>query len=129
MPATERHRLAFRDRFRSLHAETFQTWIEELLSAIHAPGDFQAIRKTSGDGGIDGLVLNSSGVYQVYAPARIHELRDAETASKIERDFLQANRTLDGSMRAWTFIHNHPEGKLGKESVTVVARLTNRSLI
>ena len=67
MPATENQRLAFRDKFRSLHYEAFQSWFEELAHALHPSGDFQAIRKTQGDGGLDGFVISSQLVYAVYA--------------------------------------------------------------
>jgi hypothetical protein len=57
--------LAYRDKFRSLHNEDFQFWFEELARALHPAGDFQAVRKTQGDGGLDGFVISSRLVYQV----------------------------------------------------------------
>ena len=68
MPATENQRLAYRDKFRSLSCEAFQLWFEKLVGALHPVGDFQPIRKTQGDGGLDGFVISSQLVYAVYAP-------------------------------------------------------------
>jgi hypothetical protein len=109
MPAAENQRLVYRDKFRSLHCEAFQSWFEELAHALHPAGDFQAIRKTQGDGGLDGFVISSQLVYAVYAPARREEDRDSETAAKIRSDFAKACSTLRGQLKAWVFVHNHPE--------------------
>jgi tetratricopeptide (TPR) repeat protein len=127
MPPAENQRLTFRDKFRSLHYEAFQAWIEELLHALHPVGDFQAIRKTQGDGGLDGFVISSQLVYAVYAPARRNEDRDSETAAKIRSDFAKASSTLGGQLKAWIFVHNHPEGKLGKLSARAVSELKSRN--
>jgi len=127
MPATENQRLAFRDKFRSLHYEAFQSWFEELAHALHPSGDFQAIRKTQGDGGLDGFVISSQLVYAVYAPARRKEDRDSEIAAKIRSDFAKASSTLRGQLKAWVFVHNHPEGKLGKRSATAISDLKSQN--
>jgi hypothetical protein len=124
MPASESQRRAYRDKFRSLFNEAFQAWFEELASAFHPAGDFQPIRKTSGDGGLDGLVINSQVVYQVYAPARIRELHDSKTATKIKSDFQTALATLSGRMRTWILVHNHPEAKIGKKTAAALSELS-----
>ena len=116
-------KLVYRDKFRSLHNEAFQTWIEELSHLLHPVGDFQAIRKARGDGGLDGFVINSQLVYQVYAPARIAELYDSITAKKIKVDFAKANSKLNNQMKAWAFIHNHPEAKIGQLSARAISDL------
>lgn len=126
MAATERQKLAFRDKFRSLHHEDFQSWFEELARALHPPGHFQSIRKTSGDGGLDGLVINSQLVYQVYAPARIRELQDSKTAAKIRDDFQKAYSTLNGHIKAWHFVHNHPQAELGPRSMAALSDLEHQ---
>lgn len=123
MPGTMTQRLAYRDKFRSLHNEAFQSWFEELARALHPVGDFQPIRKTRGDGGLDGFAINSQLVYQVFAPARIHELRDSETAAKIAADFQTAYATMGGHLKSWVFVHNHPEGKIGQLSAAAITRL------
>lgn len=127
MPPAENQHLVFRDKFRSLHYEAFQSWIEELLHAIHPTGDFQAIRKTQGDGGLDGFVISSQLVYAVYAPARRNEDRDSETAAKIRSDFAKASSTLSGQLKAWIFVHNHPEGKLGKLGTRAISDLKSQN--
>lgn len=127
MPPSEYQRLVFRDKFRSIHYEVFQSWLEELLHAIHPTGDFQAIRKTQGDGGLDGFVISSQLVYAVYAPARRNEDRDSVTAAKIRSDFAKASSTLSGNLKAWIFVHNHPEGKFGQLSLTAISDLKNQN--
>lgn len=127
MPPTENQRLVFRDQFRSFHYEGFQSWLEELLRALHPTGDFQAIRKTQGDGGLDGFVISSQLVYAIYAPARRDEDRDSETAAKIRSDFAKASLTLSGNLKAWIFVHNHPDGKLGKLSASAISDLKSQN--
>lgn len=123
MPATEHQRLVYRDRFRSLHNNEFQAWFETLARAMHPSGDFQAIRLTSGDGGLDGFVINSQLIYQVFAPASIGELRDAEVARKIKSDFPTASETLGGKLKRWVFVHNHPEAKIGQRTAAAINEL------
>jgi hypothetical protein len=115
------YHLTYRDQFRSQSAEEFQLWFEKLARAMHPIGDFTAIRKTSGDGGMDGFVISSQLVYQVFAPARRKELRDAETAKKIRADFATARATLGGDIRKWVFVHNHPEARIGKLSTAAIS--------
>jgi tetratricopeptide (TPR) repeat protein len=123
MPATEIQKLKYREQFRSHYNAEFQSWFENLARQLHASGDFQPVRQTSGDGGLDGFVIGSQTVYQVYAPARMEELRDSDTAEKIRTDFKKAAATLNGRLKSWIFVHNHPEAKLGKLSVGAIAEL------
>jgi hypothetical protein len=120
----DRQRLAYREKFRSVYGEAFQSWFETLARALHAPGDFQALRKTSGDGGLDGYVINAQLVYQVYAPAEDLKRRDRKTAAKIKEDFSKAQATLSGNLKSWVFVHNHPEAKLGQLSIAAINALT-----
>src|SRR5665213_2915411 len=120
MNAIELQRLAYRDKFRSVHRNDFETWFGELARALHPTGDFQLVRATQGDGGIDGFSINAQHVYQTFAPGRIDEFRDSETAEKIRWDFRTAFATLGGKMRGWVFVHNHPEGKLGQLSIAAI---------
>lgn len=120
---TEQQRLTYRDTFRSLHNQAFQAWFETLAVALHPIGDFQAIRNTSGDGGLDGFAINSNLVYQVFAPARMHELRDGDTAAKLRTDFVKAHSTLHSALKHWVFVHNHPEAKIGPLSAAACADL------
>src|SRR5436853_5511486 len=102
MAAIETHRQRFKERFRELFGEPFQEWVTSLLRALHAPGDFQKIRKTQGDGGLDGFVIDQQQVYQIFAPV---QMTDSEAAEKIVRDFGKAQDTLKGRLKCWRFIH------------------------
>ena len=119
-------RLTYRDKFRSLYNDSFQSWFEELARLMHPTGDFQAIRKTQGDGGFDGYVINSQLVYQVYAPATTKELQDSKTAAKIRADFTTAYSNLDAELKFWVFVHNHPEAELGKLSIKALSKLKSQ---
>jgi hypothetical protein len=111
--------LAYRETFRSRYGEEFQLWFETLVSALHPVGDFQKIAKTSGDGGLDGYVINSHLVYQVYAPRTDQQRSDGAIADKIKRDFGKAYATLHGNLRYWVFVYN---SALGKLSIDVLAK-------
>jgi tetratricopeptide (TPR) repeat protein len=123
MAATKSQELVYRDAFRSLYHHEFQSWFERIARALHEGGDFQSIRNTQGDGGIDGYVISSQHVFQVYAPARMIDLRDSETAQKMRENFSQALSLLKGQLRAWTFVHNHPEGDLGKLGIAALNQI------
>lgn len=123
MTVLDRQRLLFRDRFRSVHREEFASWFAELARAMHPTGDFQPVRLTQGDDGIDGFSIAGQIVYQVFAPPRMDETRDGETADKIARDFASAYSALQREMRGWVFVHNHPEGKLGKLGIAAINQL------
>lgn len=118
--------LSYRDKFRSLYSHQFQSWFESIAQALHPNGDFQPVRSTRGDGGLDGFVISSRLVYQVYAPSRRKEDRDSETAAKIVVDFNNALSTLGGRLKKWIFVHNHPEAKLGHLSIAAVNELKNK---
>lgn len=113
-------RPAYQNKFRGSFGNEFQSWFGRVLRAIHPPGDFQPIRQTSGDGGIDGFVIGSQTVYQIYAPTRIEELRDAETARKVLRDFSAALKHLGSGLKAWCFVHNHPTSAIGKKTTAAI---------
>ena len=123
MSGSEVQRLVYRDQFRSYFGDEFQTWFEILMRECFRAGSFQSVRKTSGDGGLDGFVIDSQEVFQVYAPSRSDHRVDAATASKLVSDFERAFESLGASLKVWTFVHNHPEAKLGKESIRAVASL------
>jgi hypothetical protein len=71
MSAAQNQHIEYLRQFQSHHYEAFQDWFGKLARALHGEGNFQEIRKTQGDGAIDGFVINSQLVYQVYAPARM----------------------------------------------------------
>ena len=113
----------FRDEFRSHHGEAFQDWFEKLAFVLHGKDCFQAIRVTRGDGGLDGLVLKSGHVYQVYAPPSL--ATDSATADKARKDFAKARETLGGTLRSWTLIHNSTDGKIGHLTAAALASLSD----
>ncbi len=123
MSAIEAQQLAYKVKFANIHYEVFQSWLEDLIRALHPAGDFQRIRKTQGDGGLDGFVISSQVAYAIYAPSRRKEDRDSETAAKIRSDFATAFTTLKGNLKAWVFVHNHPEARLGKLGIKAVSDL------
>lgn len=43
-------------------------------------------------------------------------MKDGDTAAKIREDFSNARRSLGDALREWVFVHNHPQGELGKLS-------------
>jgi len=114
-------RLRYRDEFRSFYGDAFQNWFEGIAPALHGEGCFVAIRVTRGDGGLDGLVLNEGLVYQLYAP--VHVASDRSMAVKLRADFAKARETLGGGLRAWTFLHNSPDGKIGHQTAAALLQL------
>jgi hypothetical protein len=118
-------RLKYRDEFRSVHGEAFQHWFERLAVALHGDDCFLAIRVTRGDGGLDGLVLREGRVYQLYAPPT--HATDASMAAKVTEDFVKAQSTLSTSLRAWTFVHNSADGKVGHLTATAATRLLDKN--
>jgi hypothetical protein len=123
VPPTEDQHRKYREQFRSYSHQQFQSWFETLALALHGPGDFLPIHNTHGDGGLDGLVISAGKVYQIYAPARMDELKDGKVAAKIKKDFANAHSTLGGNLRAWSFLHNHPNGTIGQLTAGAIAEL------
>jgi tetratricopeptide (TPR) repeat protein len=118
-------RLKYRDEFRSAHGEAFQHWFERLAVALHGDDCFLAIRVTRGDGGLDGLVLREGRVYQLYAPPT--PATDTGMAAKARTDFAKARSTLAASLKAWTFVHNSADGKVGHLTAKAVSLLRDQN--
>jgi tetratricopeptide (TPR) repeat protein len=114
-------KLKYRDQFRGAHGEAFQHWFEKIAVALHGEQCFLAIRVTQGDGGLDGLVLKEGRVYQLYAPPSL--ATDPKTAAKIKADFDKAKRTVRDSLKAWTFVHNSADGKVGRLTAQALTHL------
>src|SRR5689334_9509724 len=93
----------YRDKFRSLFGNDFQRWFSVLAKAMHPNGDYQEIRVTRGDGAIDGFSIDTQTVYQVFAPIRINEMHDSETAAKIRHDFTVVRGHLKTNLKRWIF--------------------------
>ncbi len=117
------HQLVYRDQFRSLFKDAFQEWCGRLLRHLYPIGKGQGVRISNGDAGIDYFVIDQQHIYQIYAPSRMDEQKDSETAEKIRADFAKVHAFLGASLKAWTFLHNHPEGLLGKLSAHAVLDL------
>jgi len=107
------------NKFLTLCGNDFQSWIEKVLKILH-PADFQRIRMTQGDGGLDGFVLNRLRVYQCFGP---RSFTDGEAAQKIRADFATAHEFLEGNFREWIFVHNDREDRIGKETVKALAEI------
>ncbi len=116
-------RQEFERQFRGHFREEFQLWFARIARLLHRDGDLQTVRVTQGDGGLDCVAINRRRVYQCFAPARISETKDSETASKIRADFAAARQTLAGTLAEWVFVHNHPEGRLGKDANAALVSL------
>ena len=114
-------KLKYRDQFRSFHGEAFQHWFERIAFALHGDDCFLAIRVTQGDGGLDGLVLKEGRVYQLYAPPSL--ATDTAMATKINADFEKAVETCGPSLKAWTMVHNSPDGKVGHRSAKALLQI------
>jgi hypothetical protein len=69
------------------------------------------VRLTQGDGKLDVVVLSEQAVYQCYGP---QTWPSSEAAAKIRRDFQGAREFLEGRLKKWVFVHNHPTGSLDK---------------
>jgi hypothetical protein len=126
MSAAQNQHIEYLRQFQSHRYEAFQDWFGKLARALHGEGNFQEIRRTQGDGAIDGFVINSQLVYQVYAPARMDELRDSVTAAKMKADFQTAYSRLGGQLKQWVFVHNHPEPKIGQLSTAAISELKTK---
>jgi tetratricopeptide (TPR) repeat protein len=125
MSRNQEIKLKYREEFRSTYGEAFQNWFEKLAVGLHGDDCFLAVRVTRGDGGLDGLVLKVGQVYQLYAPPSLGT--DANTAIKVKTDFNKAMETLASSLKAWTFVHNSPDGKVGHLTAQALIQLKDEN--
>lgn len=123
MPSTRLQQTEFERQFRAHSRDDFQTWFVSVAKLLHPGGDLQRVRVTRGDGGLDCVSVNRRRAYQCFAPARMGEMRDSETAAKIRDDFAAAVKTLGASLLEWVFVHNHPDSQLGHLSNTALVQL------
>ena len=115
-------KLASREQFGRLKRQAFQDWFCQVMSIAY-PTDFEAVRLSQGDGGLDGFRLSTSGVYQVYAP---RDQKTREIVNKIEADISTAREYLKErkvEMRSWTFVHNDFDG-LAPDVIAKLAEVT-----
>ncbi len=114
-------KLASREKFGRLKRQAFQDWFCDVMSLAY-PTDFETVRLTQGDGGIDGFSLSTLGVFQVYAP---RDQRTGDIVDKIEADIVKARDYLkkrNVEMKSWTFVHNDSDG-LAPEVVAKLAEV------
>lgn len=104
----------FEKQFGSQFGDGFQNWFMKLASHLHTSGHVQSVRLTQGDGKLDVVVLNEQIVYQCYGP---QTFKPSEAAVKIRTDFAGAYEFLEGRLKKWVFVHNHPTGSLDKLSL------------
>ncbi len=107
-------------KYQKLKRTEFQAWFGEIMEKAY-PEDYENIRVTQGDGGLDGILIDSGCVFQVYAP---REQSASTIIKKIETDFTTANNTMqekEVQLKRWVFVHND-EG-LTKEIGPTLAKL------
>ncbi|MEO9591685.1 ABC-three component system protein [Rhodopirellula bahusiensis] len=98
-------RLMARDDYREKKRQVFQDWVGQLLKKA-LKGDYENIRLTQGDGGLDGIILSESAVVAVFAPRRATQ---SELEKKIASDFAAAEQTLKERkvvLKKLVFVHN-----------------------
>lgn len=105
-------RAEFNNQFRGRFGEAFQDWFARIARRLHPNGDVQSIRLTQGDGKLDVVVLNQQLVYQCYGPS---DFKTSAAKAKIIEDFWGAYKHLNGKLRKWVFVHNHPTGQIDKD--------------
>lgn len=105
-------RAGFNNQFGSHFTNDFELWFTSLAKKLHPSGDVQAIRLTQGDGKLDVAVLSEQLVYQCYAPS---DFKPKVAAEKITTNFWGCHQHLEGRLRKWIFVHNHPTGELDKD--------------
>lgn len=98
-------RQAAENKYLKLRRQEFQAWVGDILGKS-MPGDYENIRLTQGDGGLDGIILSRSAVVAVNAP---RDQTAAALEKKIEGDFATAKKTLSArsvELKVFIFIHN-----------------------
>lgn len=98
-------RLAAENDYLKLKRTEFQAWFNRIMEKVH-PDDYENIRVTQGDGALDGLLIRSGTVFQVYAP---RDQSQSEINEKIDSDFATAKTTMadrGAELERWVFVHN-----------------------
>ena len=98
-------RMAAELKYLKLKRQEFQWWFGCIMEKAH-PTDYENIRLTQGDGGLDGIRISSGTAYAVYAP---REMSEGEVVAKMNNDFAAANRTMEqqgATLQELVFVHN-----------------------
>jgi hypothetical protein len=113
-------RQAAKNTYLELKRQDFQSWIGRIL-ALSYLGDYENIRLTQGDGGLDGIILSRAAVVAVNAP---REQTASTLAAKIKGDFTSAKKTLrDRGVDLKTFIFVHNDEGLTKDIGPLLMKL------
>ncbi|MCO8123313.1 hypothetical protein NHH03_16305 [Stieleria sp. TO1_6] len=98
-------RLMARDDYREKKRQVFQDWVGQLFKKALI-GDYENIRLTQGDGGLDGIIVSEAAVVAVFAPRRATQ---SELEKKIASDLTSADQTLkerNVQLKKFIFVHN-----------------------
>ena len=113
-------RQAAKIKYLELRRQEFQAWVGEILGKSLA-GDYENIRLTQGDGGLDGIILSRSAVVAVNAP---REQTAASLETKILDDYAKGKKTLaDRGVELKVFIFIHNDEGLTKDTGPALMRL------
>ena len=85
--------------------QEFEDWFGRIMGMAH-PDDYEPIRLTQGDGGLDGLLISTGTVFAIYAP---RERTEAGVVKKMNEDFAAAKGTMEergAVLEGMTFVHN-----------------------
>lgn len=117
-------RLIANESYRNKKRQVFQDWVGQIFK-LALKGDYENIRLTQGDGGLDGIIISESAVVAVFAP---RESTQAELSAKLVSDFSSARQTLEKrqvELKKMIFVHND-EG-LTKDVGPTVLQLKQQS--
>ena len=98
-------RLAAENDYLKLKRTEFQAWFGQIMGMVY-PQDYESIRLTQGDGGLDGILISTGTVFAVFAPRQQSE---SELTSKMQSDYAKAKKTMEkrgASLQGFVFIHN-----------------------
>ena len=114
------YRLAAKNKFLELKRQEFEAWVGDILTKSRA-GDYENIRLTQGDGGLDGIILSQAAVVAVNAP---RNQTAGSLIKKIEGDFASAKKTLaERKVELEEFIFVHNDEGLTKETGAALMKL------
>ena len=99
------YRLKADNDFLRFKRQEFEGWFGRIMGMAY-PDDYEPVRLTQGDGGLDGLLISTATVLAVYAP---RECTEAGVVKKMYDDFAAAKKTMEergAVLEGITFVHN-----------------------